>query len=323
MSNVIIPDISHHETVKDWGEVATNAPFLVMKATQRTNWIDPTLKSVVAGCRRHNIPYWLFSYVEKGNIQYHIEQVRYLIQVTKDLGILGDADTASDKYFVGWVLDIENGNSLDGALAATKYLYSHCGTFKMMVYTGHKDYKRYKKLIDYILTVNPEKVGWWESRYGKNKPKYNPFYPPHKGCDLHQYTEYGKYPGIEGDVDLNRLTGTQTISWFTSAKAVPIPDNVVIAALYSGEKVKVFPDRGFYRKGDGYLVLTGSSWKKEIKKIQKMVSWVSEINLTIDGDYGAKTVEAVKRAQIACGIRADGLFGPKTAKACMKYERRG
>lgn len=320
MSNIIIPDISHYETITDWSKVSENAPFLIMKATQRTDWTDPTLKEVVVGCRKHNIPYWLYSYVEKGNMEYHIEQVKYLIKVTKDLGILGSADEIGDKYFVGWILDFENDNSVDGTIAATRYLYNNCGIFKMMIYTGYLDYNRYKKLIDYILKLDKNKVCWWEARYGKNKPKYNPFYPPHKGCALHQYTEYGEYPGIKGDTDLNRITGTKSINWFTNRKN-PTGYRQVKPTGYSGEFVDKFPPRGFYKKGDGYLCLKGVDWRSEIKRIQKLVSWVSVYTLTIDGEYGAKTMEAVKSAQRELGLKADGYFGPKTNAAAKKFRR--
>lgn len=37
-------------------------------------------------------------------------------------------------------------------------------------------------------------------------------------CDLHQYTDRGKIAGINGGVDLNRLTGTKSLEWFTKGK---------------------------------------------------------------------------------------------------------
>ena len=320
MPSVIIPDISHYETVKDWSKVSENAPFLIMKATQRTDWTDPTLKEVVAGCRRHNIPYWLFSYVEKGNLEYHVEQVKYLIKVTKDLGILGSADEIGDKYFVGWCLDFEDDNSVDGTIAATRYLYNNSGIFKAMVYIGHKDYNRYKKLIEYISKLDSDRIGWWEARYGKNRPTYNPFYPPHKTCILHQYTDRGSYPGIMGDTDLNRISGDKSVSWFTNRKT-PKTHPVYKPKGYSGEFVKKFPPRGFYKKGDGYLALKGDEWRTEIKKIQKLASFVSVFTVTIDGEYGSKTMEAVRSAQRELGVKADGYFGPKTNAAAKKFRR--
>lgn len=321
MSNVIIPDISHYEKVENWSKVSANAPFLIMKATQRTNWVDPTLKEVVVGCRKKNIPYWLYSYIEKGSDEYHINQVKYLIEVTKNLGILGDADSASDKYFIGWVLDVENGNSLSGVSVALNYAINHSGPYKVMLYTGYGNYNKYKKLIDYIQT-KPEKAAWWEARYGKNNPIYNVLFPPHKGCDLHQYTENGTYPGIKGKVDLNRLTGRKAASWFTTPYApAEVLTPVKLKKTYSGEKVKKFPKRGFYKKGDGYLALTNTTWKNEIKKVQKIVSFITGNQLVIDGEYGLKTTDAVRFAQRIIGVEVDGAYGPKTNSFAMRYKK--
>ncbi|KMM53006.1 N-acetylmuramoyl-L-alanine amidase [Bacillus glycinifermentans] len=37
-------------------------------------------------------------------------------------------------------------------------------------------------------------------------------------------------------------------------------------------------------------------------------------NNGIDGDYGPKTADAVKRFQLMNGLSADGIYGPKTKK---------
>jgi lysozyme len=62
-----------------------------------------------------------------------------------------------------------------------------------------------------------------ESRYGNNTGQYNAKYPSHPGVDLHQYTSNGSCPGIGGNVDLSRLTGTKSVSWFTGGKAPATP----------------------------------------------------------------------------------------------------
>lgn len=322
--SAIIPDISHYEEINSWGTVSATAPFIITKATQRTNWMDPTLKSVVEGCRKKNIPYYLYAYIERGSIDYHVDQVKYLIKVTAELGILGNADTANDKYFMGWCLDIENGNSVAGAIAAFKYLMSVSAPYKVLVYTGYLNYNAYKELIKYVLKEDPERVCWWEARYGKNTPIYNLLHPPHKGCGLHQYTEHGKYPGITGEVDLNRLTGEKPLSWFINPYEEvdnSVNESVYKPKKYSGDKVTKFPPRGYFKKGDGYVSLKSEAWKGEIKKIQKIVSWITDRPLTIDGEYGAKTELAVIKAQYILKVYADGLFGKKTNKAAMKYKK--
>lgn len=53
----LIADVSHHRYVTDWEKIKENVAFLLAKATQRTNYIDPTVDDFIAGCEKHGIPY--------------------------------------------------------------------------------------------------------------------------------------------------------------------------------------------------------------------------------------------------------------------------
>lgn len=67
------------------------------------------------------------------------------------------------------------------------------------------------------------------------------------------------------------------------------------------------PSRGYFRKGD-----TGT----QVKNLQKLLNWCGGYNLDVDGDFGSKTLAAVKAYQKAYGLAVDGLFGKKSlAKA--------
>jgi murein L,D-transpeptidase YcbB/YkuD len=49
-----------------------------------------------------------------------------------------------------------------------------------------------------------------------------------------------------------------------------------------------------------------------------LVSWCNlSAGLTVDGDYGPLTQQAVKNVQHAYGITVDGIYGPQTAAAIM------
>lgn len=64
---------------------------------------------------------------------------------------------------------------------------------------------------------------------------------------------------------------------------------------------------GSLHKGD-----TGT----EVKRLQKFLNWYGNYKLDVDGSFGDKTEEAVKKFQKACGLTADGYFGPASlAKA--------
>lgn len=54
----------------------------------------------------------------------------------------------------------------------------------------------------------------------------------------------------------------------------------------------------------------------QVKNLQKFLNWYGNYGLVVDGSFGAKTVEAVKKFQKATGLTVDGIFGAKSlAKA--------
>ena len=49
-----------------------------------------------------------------------------------------------------------------------------------------------------------------------------------------------------------------------------------------------------------------------VKQLQRVLNFVLDENLTVDGVFGAKTEEAVKEFQRKAGLTVDGVVGPKT-----------
>lgn len=199
-------DISHYKPVTNWILAKQNCPFLISKATQGTNYIDTTLDSFVKGCEDNGIPYWLYTYLNKGN---ELAQAKYMVSVCKE---------KVGKHFIGYILDVEAGNDASNVKQALDYLAGLGG--KTMIYTGYAEYSKYKSVINSL----PSSCAWWESRYGLNNGSYNSKYPCHSGVDFHQYTSVGNCPGITSKCDLNRLTGTKTESWFKTKQEVKVSD---------------------------------------------------------------------------------------------------
>lgn len=289
------PDISHFESVKDWDAVKANVPFLITKATQRTNHIDSNLKSVITNCEYKQIPYWVFAYLEKGN---ELAQTKYLVKTCRDL--VGD-------YFVGYCLDAEENNNPNDILDSIAYLRKV--SRKIMLYTQYSQYGVLKKAIK----ERGDDVAWWESRYGFDDGKYYPVFPPHSGVDLHQYTQHGKCPGIYGEsgIDVNRLTGGLPESWF----ATPTRDILQKDSLLDPK----FPKRGYFKYKDGMKTLL--EYRPEIKKAQIITNKCLRDgeDLIVDGEYGKKTKEKVLKMQKSLGVVPDGKFGPKTLTASHDF----
>lgn len=194
----LIPDVSHHRYITDWSKAKANVDFLLAKATQRTNFIDPTLDDFIAGCEGNGLPYWLYCYLEKGN---ELPQAKYMVETCKD---------KIGANFVGWALDFERENATEDILQCIDYI----------VGLGEKCLVYGKCALPAVKQCYGDMVGFWYARYGKNTGVYDSAYPvksmyePY--TDLHQYTSLGVCPGTSGKGDMNRLTGKRELSWFTT-----------------------------------------------------------------------------------------------------------
>lgn len=192
------PDISHYHTVKDWAKVKKNCPFLISKATQGTSFVDSSLDSFIKGCEKHKIPYWLYTFFNKGN---ELAQAKFMVSTCrKKVG----------KYFMGYILDVEQNNLPHNVDEALKYIKTQ--SKKCMIYTMYSQYGTYAS----VIKNRGSSVAWWEARYGANNGAYNKEHPCHSGADLHQFTSCGSCDGIGSGIDLNRVTGHKKESWFTT-----------------------------------------------------------------------------------------------------------
>ena len=79
------------------------------------------------------------------------------------------------------------------------------------------------------------------------------------------------------------------------------------------------PKRGWYIKGDG--ITTNTNLKGEIKRVQRVLNWVLNADLVVDGMYGDKTVAAVKKLQKMAGLTVNGKFGDKCLGVCKEYKK--
>lgn len=254
------PDISHHHPVGDWDKIESNCPFIITKATQGTTFVDDTMEDIVKQCEKRGIPYWLYTYLNKGD---ELSQAKFLVKTCED---------KVGKHFVGYVLDVEAGNTASGVQKAIDYLRT-LGE-KMMIYTMYAEYDTYKN----IIKSRPEKCAWWEARYGLNNGTYNSKYPCHDGVDLHQFTSQGTCPGISDKIDLNRITGQgKNEEWFLKPIGIEEVDKLsekkegCFAPIKSPETCESLEDflhkRGF---GAGIhnleLIAAANCDKKKVKK---------------------------------------------------------
>jgi len=204
MAKLII-DISHHHKVTDWKKLKEEVAFMPFKATQGTSFVDPGCASNIAKCEQYEIPYWLYTFLNKGN---ELAQAKFMVAKFKD---------KVGKYFMGWCLDAEYGNSPSGVQKALDYIKTQ--SKKTMIYTAHQYYYLYKDL----LKNRGSDCAWWEPRYS---PK-----GPHEGVDLWQYTESYKCSFVTGKIDANYLMGPKLMAWFTTPGEVKTKEKAEVKTV--------------------------------------------------------------------------------------------
>lgn len=103
------------------------------------------------------------------------------------------------------------------------------------------------------------------------------------------------------------------VEWVYAVPAKEIPVSEKKAAKYKGAFPKI-PEKGYFALKD-----TGD----EVKKVQKLVNWITGDKIAVDGVYGKVTLAAVKRAQAILKVsdKPAGRFGPATLKAAKEYKR--
>lgn len=212
-----IPDISHWVPVKHWDLVKLNCSFMITKATQGTAFIDPFLGVFIDHCEDYHIPYWLYVFLNPGGER---TQAEFMVRVCKPM--IGP-------YFQGYILDVESGNPAAGCAEALKYIKTQSA--KTMFYTYYGQYHIYSK----VIAERGENCAFWEARYGANNGAYS--MPCHANADMHQFTSSGVCPGIGNIVDLNRLTGSLPLEWFTGSKPVAEEEEEMQGLIIDNSKI--------------------------------------------------------------------------------------
>lgn len=105
-------------------------------------------------------------------------------------------------------------------------------------------------------------------------------------------------------------------TWETEKKEVSKKETTTketAKKTYSGT-FPTLPERGYFKIGDGYKTLT--NYKTQIKRVQKLLNWIMDAEIKVDGEYGPKTAALCGKYQKKYGLVVDDEFGNKSlAKA--------
>jgi GH25 family lysozyme M1 (1,4-beta-N-acetylmuramidase) len=209
----MIADLSKYQGDIDWGQAFSSLDFAILRSSVGVKK-DERYAEYVSGCTRYKVPYHAYHYIKATDET----------EARNEAKVMADATAGTSPLF--YVIDAEyDGIKADRARAICEAfedgLRHYIGSgIRVAVYIGHHLYKSWA--LDYSRYAYV-----WIPRYGSNdgKPQTPPDYP----CDLWQYTSKGKLPGVSGNVDLNKLTGTKPLEFFitnpTDQPDTPEPSN--------------------------------------------------------------------------------------------------
>ena len=64
------------------------------------------------------------------------------------------------------------------------------------------------------------------------------------------------------------------------------------------------------------------NYPSQIKRVQQLVNWInSGADIAVDGEFGANTLAAVKKAQGVLNVAVTGKFDHTTLEAAKKFTK--
>lgn len=200
----MIIDISHHQEPKkiDYKKLCSQLKMAIIRVQYGSRVVDRYYKTHIAQMKKYGVPFGVYAWVRGIN--------------KKDMQVEAEDfyNRAKDFDPLFYVLDVEEKSMANMRAGVNAYVEKlrELTDKKIGVYIGHHVYKEFN--------IDTSKFDFvWIPRYGPNNGKphnLKPLYP----CDLWQYTDRGKLDGYSGYLDLNMLTGTKPLEFFTGGKEI-------------------------------------------------------------------------------------------------------
>ena len=279
----MIIDVSKHQGKINWDLVAPQLDFCVLKASGKTK--DVMFDRNVSECKRLKIPYHVYHYLYSVSERAAISEAKLF------------SDSVADNYPLFLFLDMEYKAIADKkARTIAEKFEEHLRVLRgddirVAVYIGNELYSRWALNYSHYSYV-------WIPRYKKHDDGQPTGTKPSHYCDLWQYSSKGKVKGINGDVDMDILSGSKEMKFFTSGAIWP--EKTIETGTLLGNRT--------LRKGS-----KGDDVRELQRGLIKMGFSVGKWGA--DGDFGGSTKNAVMAFQKKYGLTPDGVFGPKS------YER--
>ena len=199
----MIIDISHHQDpVKiNYDKLAKQVKFVIIRTQYGSRVLDRHYKTHHKEFQKRGVPTACYAWVRGIDVKDMRKEATDFYNRTKEF----------NPTF--WFLDVEEQSMDNMRVGVSAYVDTlrKLGAKKIGIYIAHHLYKQFNLDLSKVDAV-------WIPHYGKNDGTLNskPDFP----CDIHQFTDKGRLSGYSGYLDLNRLTGTKSIDFFTNKEEV-------------------------------------------------------------------------------------------------------
>lgn len=288
-------DVSSHNGDINWSSVkSSGVEVVIIKATEGVDFIDSMVNTHYIGAKNVGLNIGFYHFMSEKTDPYR--QAEDFYNCIKD-----------KSYNVMPTLDIEVNNYGRSATQITDRCLTFINRFKelsgqdCMIYTG--GYFGRDNLNNRIKCYPG-----WIAHYGVSSPMETGF-----RVVGHQYTETGRIPGVNGNVDVNNfnesiLLGNAVIVNNTTTK--PIGGKIAELQTICGVPIDniwgPITDNAVRN-----LPLAGLPYKTP-----ELTTWIQlRLGINADGIYGTGTERAVKNWQANHGLAVDGLAGYNTIKS--------
>ena len=186
-------DVSHHQGVINWSDVATgDASFVFIKATEGGDWIDPQFSNNWRGAQAAGVArgaYHFFTFCRSG-----VEQAaNFIAAVPNDPDMLPPAvDLEFGGNCAGGSSRLNIEQELDAFLDAVEARYGRAA----ILYATDEFFKAH------LVGGGRDNQLWLRSLIVE--PRYSD-----RDWTFWQYSGFGRSPGIDGPVDWNAFAGTE------------------------------------------------------------------------------------------------------------------
>lgn len=182
----------------------------------------------------------------------------------------------------------ENWQTEFGRAKLTTMAIAFCQTIEEAGYRSgvYSNVNWFTNFLDYNRLAAEYSI--WLAQWGSSSYSYN--------CDIWQYADDGSVPGIDGNVDMNRV----------------INEDIINGSGGGGQKI-YFDISMPYLAKSGYI-----SVGEEVKTVQLLMNAMHYGDLEVDGIFGNATDQAVKKFQKSRGLNEDGIVGHDTWRYLLK-----